>query len=129
MKKNVRFSIVLAGAVLLASGQASAADVAKGKKVFNKCKACHSLVAGKKKVGPSLHGVFGRTAGTLKGFKFSKAMKAAGADRKIVWDAKTLDEYLAKPRKFIPKTRMVFPGLKKQADRQNLLAYLKEATK
>ena len=129
MKKNVRFSIVLAGAVLLASGQASAADVAKGKKVFNKCKACHSLVAGKKKVGPSLHGVFGRTAGTLKGFKFSKAMKAAGSDRKIVWDAKTLDEYLAKPRKFIPKTRMVFPGLKKEADRQNLLAYLKEATK
>ena len=107
----------------------SAADVKKGKKVFNKCKACHSLVAGKKKIGPSLHGVFGRTAGTLKGFKFSKAMKAAGADRKIVWNDETLDKYLTKPKKYIPKTKMVFPGLKRENDRKNLLAYLKEAAK
>lgn len=129
MNKNFGLSIVIAGTLLAASGPSLAADVAKGKKVFNKCKACHSLVAGKKKIGPSLHGVYGRKAGTLKGFKFSKAMKAAGAKRNIVWDDETLDKYLTKPKKFIPKGKMVFPGLRKEKDRNNLLAYLKEATK
>lgn len=117
--------LVIAGVSLSVSTAALAAgDVAKGQKIYKKCKACHALEAGKKKIGPSLHGVFGRTSGTLEGFKFSKAMKAAA----IVWDETTIAEYLASPKKYIPKNRMAFPGLKKEKDRADLIAYLKDAT-
>jgi len=103
-----------------------AADLKKGKKVFNKCKACHTLKAGEKnKVGPNLHGVLGREAGKVEGFKYSKAMLKSG----ITWDEATLDKYLAKPKKLVPKTKMRFAGLKKKSQRDNLIAYLKKATK
>lgn len=119
-------AIILSLAVILASsGPSAAGDAKKGKRVFNKCKACHSLAAGKKRIGPSLHGVFGKTSGTVAKFKYSSAMKKA----KIVWDDKTLDAYLTKPKKYLPGTKMAFPGLKKKKDRDNLIAYLKEATK
>ena len=119
-----RLSAVAVAVVLaVTSGSALAADAAKGKKVFNKCKACHSLEEGKKKLGPSLHGVFGRVSGTLDGFKYSKAMKEAA----ITWDETTISDYLAAPKTYIPKNKMVFVGLKKEADRANLIAYLKEA--
>ncbi len=119
-------AIIVSLAVILASGGASAAGDAKmGKRVFNKCKACHSLKAGKKKIGPSLHGVFGLTSGTGPKFRYSRAMKKA----KIVWSEKTLDTFLTKPKKMVRGTKMAFPGLKKQRDRDNLIAYLKEATK
>ncbi|MCY4551369.1 MAG: c-type cytochrome [Defluviicoccus sp.] len=121
---------VVAGAPAHAAG-----DVKKGKKVFAKCKACHKTVAGKKGVGPNLNGLFGRTAGTLAKFKYSKDMKAAGA-KGLVWGEKTLFTYLQNPKPFVgsfigkkkAKTRMVFNGLKKAKDRENLIAYLKEAT-
>ena len=111
-------------------------DVKKGKKVFNKCKACHKLVAGKKGVGPSLYGMFGRTAGTMPKFKFSKDMKAAGA-KGLVWNDETFLGYIEKPKKYIgkllgkkkAKTRMAFNGLRKEKDRVNLLAFLKGNTK
>lgn len=96
------------GVALTLAGQAAAADPAKGKRVFNKCKACHSLKAGKRRIGPSLHGVFGRTSGTAKKFRFSKAMKKAA----IVWDDKTMDAFITKPRKMIKGTKMAFPGRK-----------------
>ena len=118
-------AIGLAVALTLAAGPALSADATKGKKVFNKCKACHSLKKGKKKVGPSLYGVFGRKAGTLKGFKFSKAMKKSG----VTWDEKTIDQYLTKPKAFIKGNRMAFRGLKKQSQRDDVIAYLKEAAK
>ena len=117
-------AILVAILFAVSSGPALAGDAAKGKKVFNKCKACHTLEAGKNKLGPSLHGVFGRVSGTLEGYKFSKAMKEAA----ITWDDTTISDYLAAPKKYIPKNKMVFVGLKKEADRENLLAYLKEAT-
>lgn len=99
-------------------------DPEKGAKVFRKCKACHAMEAGKHKLGPSLHGVFGRVSGSVADFtKYSKAMKAAA----VVWDDETLDAYLKAPKKFIKGGRMAFAGLKKQKDRDDVIAYLKDA--
>ncbi len=125
--RNTKLLAVLAAGVVALTSQVAFAegDAAKGEKIFRKCKACHSLEAGKKKVGPSLAGVFGRTAGTVEGFKYSASMKDSG----IVWDEEILDQFLTKPKDVVPKTKMSFRGLKKEQDRADLIAYLLEATK
>jgi len=130
-------SVSAAGPVSSAQAVAMAGDAAKGKRVFNSCRACHSLAAGVSKIGPSLNGIFGRTAGTWKAkgsskvWRFSPAMKKAGkGDKPVVWTAETLKKYLTNPKKFIPGNRMPFPGFKKKvAKTDNLIAYLKKATK
>ncbi len=125
MRRSNLTAALTAGVFALASHQALAeADLAKGEKIFKKCKTCHSLEEGKKKQGPHLAGLFGRTAGSVEGYKYSKAMKESG----IVWDEETLDAYLTKPKDLVPKTKMAFPGLKKEQDRIDIIAYLKEAT-
>ena len=109
---------------VLAEGDAKA-----GKKVFRKCAACHTVKAGKHRVGPSLAGVVGMTPGTMEGYKkYSKAMKKFGADGNV-WDEATLDKFLTKPKKLIKKSKMAFAGLKKEKDRQNVIAYIKSASK
>ncbi len=123
MKKSLLLAFGLA--LALGSTSASAADLKAGKKIFKKCKACHSLKAGKKKVGPSLNDVLGKKAAQVKGFKYSKAMKKAD----ITWDDATLDAYLTKPKKFLKGTKMAFVGLKKKKDRDNVVAYIKANTK
>jgi len=113
-------------AVLMTVGTAEAGDAKKGKKVFAKCKACHTVKAGgKNKVGPNLHGIVGKKAAMVDGFKYSKAMKEAG----LTWDEATLDKYLTKPKKLVPKTKMAFAGLKKKKQRDDVIAYLKEQSK
>ncbi len=97
-------------------------DAAAGEKVFKKCKSCHSLEAGKNKVGPTLAGVMGRQAGSVEGFKYSKAMLDSG----LTWDEANIDGYVTKPKEFMPGNKMTFPGLKKESDRANLIAYLKQ---
>ena len=99
-------------------------DVKKGKKVFNKCKACHKLKEGKNGTGPSLYAVFGRTAGTIDGFKYSPAMAESG----IVWTAETLAAFVKNPKTYVPKNKMSFRGLRKDADIENLIAYLADKT-
>ncbi|WP_343560296.1 c-type cytochrome [Kiloniella sp. b19] len=96
MKKIALLGVAL-GAALLVAGGASAAD---GKKVFNKCKSCHSLEVGKNKVGPYLNGMIGRTAGSVDGFKYSKILVEAGAQG-LVWDEQNLVQYLENPQKFL----------------------------
>ena len=124
MKKFISFAIIFA-ALALNVGTVFAADAAKGRKVYNKCKACHALKAGKNKIGPSLYGILDRKAGTVAGFKYSKAMKASG----LTWDEETLRNYLEKPRNFLKGTRMAFSGIKKKKQMDNLLAYLKVVTR
>ena len=109
----------------LASGQSRAQDAAAGEKVFAKCKACHTADEDKNKVGPSLHGVIGRTAGTHEGFKYSPAMVEAGQSG-VVWDEPTLAKYLHDPKAMVKGTKMAFAGLKSDDDIANVIAYLKQ---
>ncbi len=113
----------LATPALAFSASALADDdmTALGEKVYKKCKACHALEAGKKKMGPSLAGLYGATAGTVEGFSYSPAMKNSG----VVWDDETLDAFLASPKKFMRKSRMTFQGLKKEEDRAAIIALMK----
>jgi len=96
-----------------------------GKLVFLQCKGCHSLDPGKNGIGPSLHGVFGRKAGTEAGYNYSPAMKNSG----VSWDDDTLFKYLANPKAFVPGDKMPFPGLPDAQKRSDVIAYLKQATK
>lgn len=102
------------------------ADTKAGKKVFNKCKACHVINKAKHRAGPSLKGIMGRKAGTVEGFKrYSKALKESG----VTWNVENLAAYLKDPKGFIPKNRMTFRGLKKQKDIDAVIAYIQEASK
>jgi cytochrome c len=120
----VRFLLSACAAAGLLTAMSAAAladgDAAAGKKVFNKCKICHSLEAGENKIGPSLAGIIDRPAGTIEGFKYSEAMAGSGK----TWDAATLDQYLADPKGFIPGNKMAFAGLNKEADRAIGIAYV-----
>lgn len=112
--------------LVLAVGPAFAdGDPAAGEKTFKKCKACHVVDSDKNRVGPSLKGVVGRTAGSVDGYKYSKAMVAFG-EGGAVWDDATLDAWLIKPKELVKGTKMSFPGLKKPEDRANVIAYLKQ---
>ena len=112
-------------ALTLAGSAHAEGDAAKGERVFNKCKSCHTLEqGGKNKLGPNLFGFLGRAAGAVEGFKYSKAMLESG----IVWDEEALDAYLEKPKDLVPRTKMAFPGLRNEQQRADLIAYLTQAT-
>jgi cytochrome c len=121
----MRWTAVIAGAiVVLASRPGMAADAAAGQAVFNRCKICHAVEAGKPSpVGPNLHGVFGRKAGTYDNFAYSEAMKNSA----VVWTDETIAQYLRAPSKFIPGNKMAFPGIKDEKQIADLLAYLHQA--
>ena len=114
--------------LIVAAGASSAqaeGDAAAGEKVFKKCAACHVVDSDKKKVGPSLQNVIGRTAGTMEGFKFSKSLVEAG-EGGLVWNAETIGEYLKDPKGYIKGNKMSFAGLKKDDDVANVIAYLQQ---
>jgi cytochrome c len=118
--------ISVAASVLAPLPALAEGDPAAGKTVFNKCKACHEVETDRNKVGPTLLGVFGRTAGTLESFeaRYSENMRQAGAEG-LVWDEQNLTDYLRDPKAVIPKGKMAFPGLKSDADLANVIAYIK----
>jgi cytochrome c len=110
-----------------ACGAPAGADPARGERVFQRCFACHSVVAGEDKLpGPNLRGVVGRRAGTQPGFRFSPALIEAGA-RGLVWTRPSLDAYLTDPERFLPGTEMAVPGLREAVDRKNVIDYLEKS--
>ncbi len=114
-------AVMLVGTAFLPISAGAAGDAATGEKLFKRnCAACHTTDAGKHRVGPSLAGVAGRTAGTADGYRYSSAMAGYG----VVWDAATLDTYLVDPRGTVPGTKMTFRGLKERQDRENVITYL-----
>lgn len=114
-------TLAIAAGALMIAGTAQAQDAKHGAQVFaTYCAMCHSTQAGRNVMGPSLHGVVGRKAGTVSGFNYSQAMQASG----VVWTPEHLDAYLADPKAFVPKNRMSFPGLHAAGDRADLIAFL-----
>ena len=124
MNKFIKYFFVITGilTVMLIFSIANAADPVNGKKVFKKCAACHSLQEGKNKIGPPLYNLLGRKAGSVEGYKYSKAMKNSD----VVWDEESLDKFLTKPRKFIKRTKMSFWGIKKKSLRDDLISFFKQ---
>jgi cytochrome c len=118
---NIR-GLMLGATLLIASVGAQAdCDVEAGKKVFNKCMACHSMEPGQHMMGPSLHGLMGRQVGTAEGFIYSPAMEEAD----FIWSEETLSAFLESPMQYLPGTTMPFAGLKKEDQRKALICYLK----
>ena len=111
-----------------AEGTSEAVDqglIAAGEKVFKKCKACHQVGEGaSNRSGPQLNGLFGRSVGGVEGFKYSGTMKGMG-DEGIVWNDETIAAFLANPKGYAKGTKMSFAGLKKEADIEAVMAYLR----
>jgi cytochrome c len=114
-------------AMLLAALPApyNAGDLANGRRVFARCRACHTIGEGAPDMaGPNLYGVFGRKAGDRPRYNYSNTLRTAD----FVWDADKLDHWLENPKAFLPGNKMTFAGLSDAADRRDVIAYLKVET-
>jgi cytochrome c len=122
---NFRIGLV---AILLAIGTpawAQPGDAARGQRLFGNCAACHSLEPNRNMTGPSLLGLWNRKAGSLSSFpRYSPAMKSAN----IIWDDRTLNDWLKDPQHFIPGNTMLYPGIPNAQQRADILSFLKEAS-
>jgi len=115
-------SLAIAGTAM---AQQSGGDPVRGKAVYARCAACHDLNTGATRLGPSLKGVVGRVSGTMPNFNYSQALK----DKAVVWDAQSLDAFLAGPAKYVPGNRMAFPPLANPQDRADLIAFLEQSAR
>ena len=133
MRRSVLFGLSLSVSLTLAMGAQAAGDANAGKEVFKDCVACHTVEAGKNKVGPSLHGVVGRKAGAVEGFRYSKPMQEKAAAG-YTWTPENLKAYLSAPKEVVPGGTMAYAGLKNvpkhkdNADKaaDDVIAYLAE---
>jgi cytochrome c len=117
MRRTVIAGLLLAGSTTAAL----AADPAAGEKIFKtQCGICHAVAAGENRIGPTLFGVVGRRAGSVPGFNYTADHKKLD----ITWNAANLDKYLTNPHAMVPDTSMVYAGLKDDAQRADLVAYL-----
>ena len=122
--KKVLSGLAAAAAVSLFAGSAMAeGDVAKGEKVYKRCKACHKVEDGKNGVGPHMFGIVGRDVASVDGYSYSSAMTEYGSGDEV-WDVARLTAYLTKPKDEVPGTKMAFAGLKKEQQIVDLIAYL-----
>lgn len=102
------------------------ADIERGAKIFKKCASCHNVGKGEgAKVGPALYGIVGRAKGSFFGFAYSEAMKNKGG----VWDRDSINQFIAKPKDYLPGTKMAFAGLKKPQDRADVILFLEKQSK
>lgn len=125
--KMLRLSL-LTSALLLSTiaGARADGDPEMGKRQFAPCTACHSVEAGgPDKIGPNLHGIFGRKAGSEAGFAYSDPLKNSG----ITWDADKINTWITKPAAMFPGTKMAFLGISNETVRANIISYLQQATK
>ena len=116
-----RRSALLCALAVCTPASAAPASAARGEAIYARCAACHALA--QNRVGPRHCGLFGRTSGSVPKFEYSAAMKQAH----IVWNAQTLDRFLANPLKMVPGTSMTYDGVSDAAERADLIAYLREA--
>jgi cytochrome c len=137
MKKSITSVLGAAAVVLVAASNSLAAPMAldvtdagkkmmgdpvHGKVIFNRCMVCHTIQPGANHIGPSLHGVVGRKAGSIPDFSYSTANKKSG----IVWTEQKIYDYLKNPQAMVPGTKMTFPGLPSPQDRADVVSYLKQ---
>ena len=123
MRKQI-LGALIAGA--FSAFPASAQDIAAGKTSFNKCLACHAIGEGaKNKVGPVLNGLDGRKSGTVEGYSYSEANKNSG----ITWSEAEFKDYIKDPKAKIPGTKMIFPGIKKETEINDLWAFIAQYDK
>ncbi len=115
-------ALVLAACAFGRPAVAADGDPVRGAGIYQRCQACHSL--DRNRSGPKHCGLFGRKAGSVPGYRYSKAMLRAG----FVWDAASLDRFLANPMKAMPGTRMGYAGVRDPGERADLIAYLRVAT-
>lgn len=121
----MRLAVVGTG-LLLAAPAAADGDAARGAELFKKCIACHTVEAGgRNKVGPRLHGVFGRRAGGVADYKYSPALANSG----LIWSVETIDVLFAEgPDKVTPGSKMPLQTMSNRQDRADLIAYMRQAT-
>jgi cytochrome c len=121
-RRKCRMRGVAIVALLLGPATAAlAADPAAGQKIFKtQCGICHAVAPGQDRIGPTLSGAVGRRSGSVPGFNYTADHKKLD----VTWDAATLDKYLANPRAMVPDTSMIYAGLKDDAERADLVAYL-----
>jgi len=123
---SMKLFTITAIAFSFAITAAHAQDVAAGKTAFNKCLACHAIGENaKNKVGPELNGLNGRKSGSVEGYSYSEANKNSG----ITWSEKEFKEYIKAPKAKIPGTKMVFAGMTKESEIDNLWAFLAQFDK
>jgi cytochrome c len=117
------FAVVILGVTGAQPGTA-VGDPERGAQGFQSCAACHSLEPGEHRTGPSLAGIVGRRAGTVEGFtRYSSALEQAD----VTWTEETLDRWLADPQGVVPGNSMMFPGIRDEQARADLIAYLNVA--
>ena len=117
--------IVLTNTVDTGELMAIDGDLERGRKLYLQCRACHSLKENEPhKIGPNLFKIIGSTAGTMKGYNYSDALSKS----EIVWTKENLDLWLEKPYEILPGNKMVFSGMRKQEDRNDLIAYVYDET-
>ncbi|KAG0664733.1 iso-1-cytochrome c [Maudiozyma exigua] len=112
---------------MAADKNSGAGNAKKGSTLFKtRCLQCHTIGKGEpNKVGPNLNGIFGRHSGQVEGYSYTDA----NIQKNVEWNESTMSEYLTNPKKYIPGTKMAFGGLRKEKDRNDIIAYMKDASK
>ena len=119
---------MLAAPLLMAPSLSFAQDAEAGQRVFNQCRACHTVdQGGRNGVGPNLYGVFDRRAGAVEGFRYSTPMRGK-ADEGLTWNEANLRAYITNPKAVVPAGSMAFAGLRNEQQLNDLIAYLRRAT-